>query len=641
MNPVTKRRIKQAFGAQGLLSKSIPGYLPRTVQLEMALAVGQALDNEELLIAEAGTGTGKTYAYLIPSLLSGKKVIIATGTKNLQDQLFHRDIPVIRKALALPLKVAILKGRSNYICLHRTNTYLESDFVSTENARTIYAVQRWAQTSEEGEIEHCDVIKPDSSLLPYVTSSTDNCLGQDCEFFTKCFLFKARDKAEAADVVIINHHLFFADSQLRRSGISEILPDSDAVIFDEAHQLPDIAMHFLGESISGRQLIYLARDIQAELQKEAQDLQILQLAAEHLINATKKLQESFGFNTKGSFENIIYKPELQKAIASISQQLLDLQKITEVASIRGRGLENCWRRTLDLSQRFARLTIPAPQDQIHWYEVQENNFTLHHTPINVADYFNDLIHQEPKAWIFTSATLSVNQDFRHFESHLGLSGATKLYLESPFDYKKQALLYLPSIQATPSDDDYTATIVETIIPVLNLTQGRAFFLFTSHKALKEAAYLLAQKISFPLLIQGDQPKRYLLDKFCQLENAVLLGASSFWEGVDVKGDLLSCVIIDKIPFLAPDDPILRTRLDIYKKQGKNAFLDYQLPQAVISLRQGVGRLIRDVSDKGILVLCDPRLISKDYGQVFLDSLPAMPTTQSFNKVRHFFESETV
>lgn len=630
-------KIEEVFSAGGALSKKILGYSPRAVQLQMALAVKEALESSEVLIAEAGTGTGKTYAYLVPSLLSGKKVIVSTGTKNLQDQLFHRDIPLLQNALGVPIKISLLKGRSNYVCLHRLNTYLQTESTSTETTKTLYHIKRWAEGSKDGEIEHITGIKPDSQIMPFITSSTDNCLGQECEFFSKCFIFKARRAAQEASLLIVNHHLFFADSQLKESGVSELLPDAHAIIFDEAHQLHETATHFLGESISGRQLSYLARDIQAELQIDAPDMLELKFETEKLMHAVRNLFHAFGSASKGSWDYIANKPQLKIAV-EIVQEILDrLVGQMEVASLRGRGLENCWRRTVDLTLKFKQLTTLFPLNQIHWYDVQETNFSIHHSPINIGDYFQRLITQSNMAWIFTSATLSVGGNFSHFESHLGLPNAKHVCLDSPFDYATQALLYLPKITSLPNDEDYIGELVDFIIPILKLTKGRAFLLFTSHKALKEAALLLSDRIDYPLLIQGSHPKSKLLSMFCEKENAVLLGTSSFWEGVDVKGKQLSCVIIDKIPFLAPDDPILKTRLEHYKKEGKNPFNEYQLPQAVITLRQGSGRLIRDVEDKGLLMICDPRLLSKDYGKIFLESLPPMGRTQSFAEVCAFFE----
>lgn len=630
-------QIEEIFSLAGALAKNIPGYSPRAIQLEMAIAITKALEQSNVLIAEAGTGTGKTYAYLIPCLISGKKVIVSTGTKNLQDQLFHRDIPLLRKILGRPIKVALLKGRGNYVCLHRLNTYLQTRFINSEFGQKLFNIKNWVESSRDGEIEHIKEPQPDSRLLPYITSTADNCLGQDCEYFSKCYLLKARREAQEVDLLIVNHHLFFADSQLKDVGITELLPDVDAVIFDEAHQLHEIATHFLGQSVSGRQFIYLARDIHTQRELDAPDMLELKEESDKLINATGELQKAFGSACKGTWGHIFYKPEIKAGLENLENVLTRLEKILELASVRGRGLENCWRRTVEMTHKLKELTILSGDKHIHWYEVQDNNFVLYHTPMDISDYFQRLIQGNTQTWIFTSATLSVNGDFSHFESQLGLANTTRLHLNSPFDYQKQALLYLPPLQVFPNEEGYVKSMLEFVIPVLRRTEGRAFFLFTSHRTLKEASIQLADQIEYPLLIQGSASKSQLLKTFCELDHAILLGTSSFWEGVDVKGKRLSCVIIDKIPFLSPDDPILKTRFEYLKKQGRNPFQDYQLPQAVISLRQGVGRLIRDQEDYGILVLCDPRLTAKEYGKIFIDSLPPMPMTQSFDEVQTFLE----
>lgn len=632
-----KAKVKKIFGNKGTLAESLPGFLPRPVQLEMALSITDALENGEVLIAEAGTGTGKTYAYLIPSILSGKKVIVSTGTKNLQDQLFHRDIPLLRKVLAQPFKTAILKGRANYICLHRMNAQLQVNN-NFELTKSLLVVKNWADYSSDGEIEHLP-LKPDAATLHHITSSTDNCLGQECDFFAKCFVFKARKQAQESDLIIINHHLFFADSQLKETGVSEFLPENAAVIFDEAHQLPEIATHFLGESLSSRQIIYLARDIQTEAQIDAPDMIVLNQLSDKLIVATRQLTFAFGATTRGAWEHIVNKPQIKQAIKELQELIVELVKILETVSIRGKGLENCWRRMADLFLRFTRLTAEFPENQVHWFEVQEGGFSIHHTPMYIGDFFQKVITEHAKAWIFTSATLSVNGDFSHFEFYLGLHNARKLHLQSPFNYQKQALMYIPQLQTAPNDEFYNQKILEFAVPLLKLTQGRTFFLFTSHRALKEAALLLRERVDYPLLVQGEAPKTQLLERFCALEDAILLGTSSFWEGVDIKGNHLCCVIIDKIPFMVPDDPVLKSRIDFYRRQGKNPFLEYQLPHAVIAMRQGVGRLIRDINDRGVLMLCDPRLYSKDYGKTVLDSLPPIPITQSLEDIADFLERQ--
>ncbi len=631
-------KIRNILGSEGILASKIPNFSYREVQLQMAEAVATAFNEQQVLLAEAGTGTGKTYAYLIPSILSGKKVTIATGTKNLQDQLFHRDIPLIRKALGVPFKVALLKGRSNYLCLHRLHTYLHTQ-LNLEFISTLASIQEWSQTTRDGELEQFPN-KINFSFLPNITSTTENCLGQECQFYNKCFLYKARRQAQEADLVIINHHLFFADHQLRETASAELLPESDAIIFDEAHQLAEVATHFLGEAISSRQILFLARDLQNEGQIEAPDMPIIKQQAERLIAATSFLAASFGGVSRGNWEHIIHRPQLAAAIENLSQLLTELVKFLDAIKIRGKGLENCYTRMSDLALKFNRLTLKRAEDKVHWYEIGEDGFVIHQTPVHIGDFFQQLVSVTTRTWIFTSATLSVGGDFSHFEYNLGLNNSVKLHLASPFDFSKQALMYLPKHQSQPNSEQYITNILQEAIPLLKLTKGRTFFLFTSHRALKEAATRLKTVLNFPLLIQGEASKATLLKQFCSMDNAILLGTSSFWEGVDIKDNHLYCVIIDKIPFMAPDDPILKARVEFYKRQGKNPFMEYQLPHAVIAMRQGVGRLIRATEDKGVLMICDPRLIAKDYGKTVLRSLPPMPITHSLDDVASFLsESE--
>lgn len=637
--PITE--IEQAFSSNGILAASIPNYAMRQVQVDMALAIVQALKNQHVLVVEAGTGTGKTYAYLLPSLLSGKKIIVSTGTKNLQDQLFHRDLPLIRKALGIPINVAVLKGRSNYLCLYRLNTYQASEFHHYYLQSQYNEVVQWATTTQDGEIEHFPGNQLDKQLQPFITSNVDNCLGHECEFFTKCHVMKARKKAQEADLLIINHHLFFADSQLKERGITEFLPNFDAVIFDEAHQLHEIATHFLGESLSGRQLAYLARDIIKEQQRDAADMAELKCNAEYLFKASREFKKAFGNAVKGSWENIVHKPQIKAMLQAIEGYLSILKEQLEIAQVRAKGLENCYKRVLLIIIKFQRLVHPTFKEQIHWYEVLEHDFVIHQTPLSVSHYFKNLIDQSDITWIFTSATLSIKGSFEHFNSSMGLSNSIELMLESPFNYQQQALLYMPKIVSQPHEENYILELIDHVVPLLEATEGKAFFLFTSHKALQMASIQLAKRISYPLLVQGELPKSQLLATFCQLSNAVLLGTSSFWEGVDVKGSSLSCVIIDKIPFQSPHDPILKTRLNHYKKMDKDPFIHYQVPHAVIALRQGVGRLIRDPLDRGILMLADPRLHSKAYGEIFLQSLPAMPLTACLNEVQAFLTEQLI
>ncbi|MEN8170157.1 MAG: ATP-dependent DNA helicase [Pseudomonadota bacterium] len=627
------------LGPNGQLAKHLPGFAPRLQQQEMAEAVTQALADNSLLIAEAGTGTGKTFAYLIPAMLSGQKVIISTGTKNLQDQLFHKDIPLVRDALGVPVDVALLKGRANYLCHHRLQLALEEGrFLTRSQTAELQEIGKWSGRTASGDIAELSSLSEDSPLWPQVTSSADNCLGGDCDYLEECFLSKARRRAQEADVLVVNHHLLFADMALKDEGFGELLPGANAFILDEAHQLADTASNFFGTTISANQLLELIRDSIAEEIREAGESRELRVRADKLEKAVRDMRLAFGEQLRrGAWKEVATQSDLKEAIGSVSELLDDLSQKLKTLSARGKGLESCHQRSEVLVERFTQLTGSTPEDMIHWYETHSRSFTINFTPMDVAQLFQQQLTVHPCAWVFTSATLAVGESFQHFSDQLGLEGAVTHRWDSPFDYPQQALLYVPSQMSEPNSPGYTEAVVNAALPVLEASQGSAFLLFTSHRALREAAELLTGRIDYPMLIQGDAPRTRLLEQFRENGNAVLLGTGSFWEGVDVRGEALSCVIIDKLPFASPGDPVLQARIDAMREAGGNPFMEYQLPQAVITLKQGVGRLIRDVSDRGVLVLCDPRLGTKSYGRVFLDSLPPMSKTLKLEVVQRFYK----
>lgn len=633
--------LSELLGDHGPFAQLVEGFAPRIQQQQMAEAVADALTNEQVLVAEAGTGTGKTFAYLVPALLSGQKVIISTGTKNLQDQLFHKDLPIVRKALGVPVELALLKGRANYLCPHRLELSLsEGHFISRKQASNIQSISRWAETTQSGDIAELSSLPEDAPEWPIVTSTPDNCLGMECDRIDDCFLVKARRKAQEADVLVVNHHLLFADMALRDEGFGELLPGANAFILDEAHQLPETASSFFGITVSGNQLLELARDSIAEEIKEAGEQPDLHRSADQLQKAVRDLRLAMGTALRrGRWQEIAANGDLDTAIDDLSEQLTELSTILEPLAVRGKGLDNCYRRCRELSDRFESLTANPPEGYIHWYETHTRSFTINLTPMDVAKVFRQQVDMHKRAWILTSATLAVGDSFNHFISRLGLDEAHCEQWDSPFDFATQTLFYVPQGMPDPREATYTQSVVEQALPVLKASQGRAFLLFTSHRALKEAAEHLEGQIDYPILIQGEAPRPQLLERFRELGNAVLLGTGSFWEGVDVRGEALSCVIIDKLPFASPGDPILQARIDVLRERGGNPFMEYQLPQAVITLKQGVGRLIRDVNDRGVMMICDPRLIDKSYGKVFLESLPPMSRTRSLKKVQHFFEIE--
>lgn len=657
----------ELLGQDGPLARHIPGFTPRLQQQEMAEAIAEAIAEEQVLIAEAGTGTGKTFAYLVPALMSGKKVIISTGTRNLQDQLFHRDLPAVRDALSVPVRTALLKGRGNYACHHRLELRESEGRLAPAMQDQLARVSSWIGRTQSGDIAELDDIPEDAALWPLVTSTADNCLGTDCPAISDCFVMKARRAAQEADVLVVNHHLFFADMSLRDEGFGEVLPGANAFIFDEAHQLSDIAIQYFGVSLSHRQLVELARDASAEVMSEAPDLTTTVLPmTDALDKAARDLRLSLGdTGQRAPWGAASGRPNVAQAMDVLQQCLEQLNDSLSDAADRATSLEKCAERAGDLLWRLA-LFIDASPDansaastdtpndagkddertdevddndpQVLWFETHQRGFLLRKTPTSIAKTFSGFMTAKPSAWIFTSATLSVGNKFNHFARGLGLRRAHTHLWESPFDFEQQALMYLPKDLPEPNRREYTDAIIDAAIPVINASGGRTFFLVTSYRALNEIAERLADEIEYPLLVQGTLPRPELLERFREQGNAVLVGTSSFWEGVDVRGEALSCVIIDKIPFAHPDEPILQARIEWMRKHGANPFFDYQIPQAVISLKQGVGRLIRGTEDRGVLMLCDPRLLSKPYGRIFLNSLPAIPQTRNLTDVEQFFKS---
>jgi ATP-dependent DNA helicase DinG len=633
--------LRGVFGSTGLLAQRISAYCPRQAQLEMAQAVQRAIHDRSNLIAEAGTGTGKTFAYLIPAITSGRRLIVSTATKNLQDQLFHKDLPIVREALSVPFQAALLKGRNNYLCLYRLENALafRAGHARIE-AAAIEHIRRWSNTTRSGDIAEVSHVPESSPVWPAITSTVDNCLGQDCPSFTDCFLVKARRRAQEAEVLVINHHLLWADWALKNDGFGELLPEADVIVVDEAHQFADIAAQFLGLSLSSRQLSELANDIVLEQSKDARDQPQLVHDAEKLELAVNDLRWAFGPEPRREAWTAVEHDALViERLNVLRSQLLALAEALQPAAVRGKGLESCWKRCAELERRLQSFREEEGSCAVRWFETHKRGFCLSRTPLEIADEFGKFHRSRRAAWIFTSATLSVAGRFEHFSASLGLADAETRSWESPFDYRQQCLFYLPKDVPEPATADYTAAVVRAALPVLKASRGRAFMLFTSRQAMLEAAALLPKQLEYPLFVQGSQSKAVLLEQFKRAGNGVLLGTASFWEGVDVRGPALSCVIIDKLPFASPGDPVLSARLEGLKKSGRSPFGAYQLPAAVIALKQGVGRLIRASEDRGVLMLCDPRLVSRPYGKVFLNSLPPMRRTRLLSAVEEFYRSE--
>ena len=635
--------VERFFSEKSPLAAEVASFRPRAQQLEMALAVNEAILNNEILVVEAGTGTGKTFAYLVPALLAGGKVIISTGTKNLQDQLFQKDLPMVRDALKAPVTVALLKGRANYIChYHLSRTETDGMFKTREDIRHLGKIKQYAKVSDSGDKGGLANVPENAPIWMQVTSTRDNCLGQECPNHQDCFVLKARTEAMKADIVVVNHHLFFADVMLRDEGVAELLPACNTVIFDEAHQLPETASLFFGETLSTTLLLDLARDTRIEAAAAAKDFAPLPIACDGLDKAARDLRLVFkkeGRMPAAATEN--YK-EFAPALKTLGEKLAQLCAILEKQAERSEGLENCWQRAQGLVQQLKQWQDGETQDKVKWLEVFHHSLQLNTTPLSIAEIFEKQISGSARTWIFTSATLAVKQDFSHYQNEMGLFKAKTACWDSPFDYSTQALMYVPQNLPEPNTDGYTEAVVQAALPLIEASKGRAFLLFTSLRAMQRAHEILQAEFDrrgwdYPLMLQGEGSRSELLTRFRDHGNAVLLGSQSFWEGVDVRGEALSLVVIDKLPFAPPDDPVLAARIAQITRQGRNAFMEYQLPRAIINLKQGAGRLIRDETDRGVLMICDPRIITKHYGKRIWQSLPPFKRTRVEAEAVAFFQ----
>ncbi len=593
----------------------------------MAAAVGRALTLLEPLIVEAGTGTGKTFAYLVPALLSGRSVIISTGTRTLQDQLFHRDVPMLARALGQPVKMALLKGRANYLCRHRLELAQQQPSLlggERGSARALTRVSRWAAMTKNGDLAELTDLPEQSPVRALITSTRENCLGQECPQIARCHVLEARRAAQGAEVVVVNHHLLLADLALKDEGFGDLLPGAEAVILDEAHQVPDIAAQFFGQSWSVRQVPILLRDVTAELAATAAGSAV---AGElGLVEARVDDLRAAGPRGAGRQEWSALPETFLDALAELETALGDLSKALDGVSS-GAGIANCARRAEGLAARLGALVSVTDDSGLRWVDSNAAGLTLQFTPFEIADRLRAYVEARPCAWVFTSATLAIGEDFAHFATRIGLPDARTLQIDSPFDYRDQARIYLPRRMPEPQHPEFGARFIAACAPLLEASGGRAFLLYTSYRGLAEGVAALKARFPeppFPVLVQGQAPREALLSQFRELGNAVLLATGSFWEGVDVKGEALSIVAIDKLPFAAPDDPLLMARLEGIRRRGGNPFFEYQVPQAVLALKQGVGRLIRDFDDFGVIVLGDPRLETKGYGKLFLKALPPSP-----------------
>lgn len=632
-------KVEQVFSAGGKLTQAITGFHPREAQQKMAQAIESTVKSGGQLVVEAETGTGKTFAYLAPILLAKDKAVISTGTKNLQEQLFYRDLPTLRQVLAPQKVTALLKGRANYLCIHRMEqAQLQAAQFPPVVQNQLLKVKRWATTTRTGDVGELKELKEDAQVLPLITSTRDNCLGRDCPVYDDCHLVQAREEAKKADIVVVNHHLFFADTAVKDTGFGEIIPNSDSVVFDEAHQVPDIASQYFGEAISSRQLIELAGEVTRLCLTELKDLSQATQVARTLEQVVKDWRLQFPHDPmRGNWREWKQQEDMLAALERVEDKLLLLLKVLNTARGRNKEMDNLVERTTDYYAVWQQLMNTDETGYSYWFETTPRHVVLHQTPLSVAKKFGGLVRNSQRSWVFTSATIAVNESFDHFTHRLGLYDANTLLLASPFDFARQAMLCMPRYLPEANDYNRLEPLAQLAQRCIKHNHGGTFLLFTSHRMLQQMAERLRDRIERPILVQGDAAKSELLKQFTEAGNAVLLGTASFWEGVDVRGDALRCVIIDKLPFASPDDPLLNARVEDARLRGVDAFNNIQLPQAIIALKQGAGRLIRDQKDRGVLLVCDNRLVNRYYGARFLRSLPPMTRTRSIERALTFLE----
>ncbi len=628
-----------ALAPGGVFEKNLPGFVPRRAQREMARAVEEALAHGGALVAESGTGTGKTFAYLAPVLLSGRRTIISTATRHLQEQIFHRDLPQVAAALGAHADAALLKGRANYACRHRLALHMrQSDLIGEGETDSFAALAEWAAASEHGDIAEFTALGEDAPLWRRVTSTADNCLGGQCPDFSDCFVMKARKRAMKASVVVVNHHLFFSDQTLKSDGFGELLPEHDAVVFDEAHHVAAVASDFFGFSASTSQIRELLEDALAAERDEKSGVSFA-AAADAVEKSLGKVSRAAAPLAGRAVEfSELENEKFARAGKALWDALAQFERALDAAAPAGDALRRCHHRCLSLQERIDAWRARRDSGLICWASVSKGarNLIFHATPLTVNARFSEMMGAHPAAWIFTSATLALGDDFSAFCGELGLHTAETRRWGSPYDFRQNALLYLPPNMPDPRAREYERALRDVLLDVIGASRGRAFCLFTSTAMMQNVCKKMRAQTDWNIFLQGDAPKSELLGKFRRADNAVLFGTASFWEGVDVRGEQLSCVIIDKLPFAPPGEPVLKSRLEACERDGGNPFMEMQLPAAVIALKQGAGRLIRSESDRGVLVLCDPRIGSKAYGKTFLQNLPEMPATNALADVAAFF-----
>lgn len=636
--------VMQAFSATGALAQADARYVEREVQLRMAVEVADAIDQQSALVAEAGTGVGKTFAYLVPTLLSGKRALVSTATKSLQDQLFLRDLPKLRDALQVPVSLALLKGRSSYLCTHRMKMSRDSATLPDRWAvRTLAKVELWAQTTSSGDLAELEGLDERSSVIPLVTSTRENCLGSDCPDYRQCHVMKARRDAMAADLVVVNHHLFFADMALRDSGVAELLPSVEVAVFDEAHQLTEAGVQFLGTTLGSAQVIDFARDMLGAGLQHARGLGAWQDLAAACDTAARELRIAVAgplrdvrgslklrWEERGTRDDFIVSLQTIATVCVAAQQAL--QQVDGAAP----DLAKLSERALHLAQQAKRFAEPVVPGRVRWIDVSPHQARLIESPLDIREALREQMGAATKAWVFTSATLGDNDRLSWFTESAGLDEAATLRVGSPFDYAQHARLYVPTRFPKPNEPDHASSVATLAAHCARALGGRTFMLTTTLRALQAIGEHLRNEFeqqgdTIQVLVQGSAPKRQLLQQFMAQPRSVLVGSQSFWEGIDVPGDALQCVLIDKLPFPPPNDPLVEARVKRLESEGRNAFSEYFVAEAAVSLKQGAGRLIRSETDRGLLVICDPRMAGMNYGKRLRDALPPMTRVSTLDE----------
>ena len=659
-DPNQAQIMEEIFGPKGLFARHHPDYEYRPGQVAMAEAVADALANKHHLLVEAGTGTGKTLAYLVPAIATGKRVIVSTGTKNLQEQLFNKDIPFLQKVLPKKFKAMYLKGRSNYVCLLRLKR-AESQPVlqGLDEVDQFDMVRNWAYESQTGDRAELVELPDNVSFWRHIDARSDICIGQKCPDFDACYITKARQQAIESEIIIVNHHLFFADLALRDKEWGQVLPDYHAVIFDEAHQIEDIAAQYFGSSVSNYQVDDLLNDIsRLAIADPDAAREITKVSARVSQRAESFWQNFMGGDygltisgLSGGEGRFVIRPQMfvrvnrngQEDWSPAGERFQSLRQTLDRLSAELTGVKNAppemeaiQRRVEQLKFDLDFIVLQGDDTFVNWCERRGRGVFLQATPIDASGILNDRLFGEIESIVMTSATLTTANSFGFIRKRLGVDQASELIAESNYDYSSQSLLYLPPKMPDPRDAGYTEAAANEIVKLLNASQGRAFVLCTSNVQMKALREMVEYRIEFPVLMQGEGSRSGILDRFRETPNAVLFATASFWQGVDVRGEALSCVIIDKLPFAVPSDPVVAARQRYLDNHGGNSFADYSVPQAVISLKQGLGRLIRSATDRGVLSILDPRIVTKGYGQNFLKSLPPSRITRKIEDVEQFF-----